>query len=203
MCIIEHIYIYILKTIFVNYNNNNNITIWQYHCLPGPPLGSGPLGWLGYSMYLVSDIALVVHHCPHPADALLTAPSPQQRVLLSVSVTQEHAQYPRAWSIHVIVEDQTLGERGTPQVRGQQPSFVTRTHEWRLDVHEVTWRRHTADKTMNDTLVSTSQWRLVTAAVQRQRTEYCVNENRACINIQQLHYSDVFSRVIWIDDCLN
>lgn len=121
--------------------------------------------------YLVSDIAVVVHHRPHPADALLAAPPPQQRVLLSVSAPQQHAQDAHPRPVHVVVKDQTLGGGGASQVRGQQASFVTRTHERRLDVHEVTWRRRRADKVMKDTLVSGSLWRHVTAAAQRKHTK--------------------------------
>lgn len=72
-----------------------------------------------YSMtYLVSNITVVVHHCPHPADALLTTPSPQQRVMLFAAVVQKHAQYAGARSIHVVVEDQTLRGQRAPQDRG-------------------------------------------------------------------------------------
>lgn len=72
---------------------------------------------------------MVVHHRPHPADALLTMPSPQQHVLPSATVAQEHTQYASARAIHVVVEYQTLRGRGAPQIRGQQPSFVTWTHQ--------------------------------------------------------------------------
>lgn len=87
----------------------------------------------------MADVAVVVHRGPHPADALLASPPPQQGVPPPAAFPQQHAQYPRARPVHVEVEDQTLGGRGAPQVRGQQPGLVTRAHRGRLDVHEVTW----------------------------------------------------------------
>lgn len=95
--------------------------------------------------HLVSDVAVVVHHCPHPADALLAAAAPQQSVALSVGAAQEHAQYAGAGAVHVVVKDQALRGRRAPQVRGQQSGLVTWTHEGRLDVHEVAWGRKVKD----------------------------------------------------------
>lgn len=53
----------------------------------------------------MSDVTVVVHHRPHPADALLAAPPPQQGVSLSAAFMQQHAQYPGARPVHVEVED--------------------------------------------------------------------------------------------------
>lgn len=53
----------------------------------------------------MSVITVIVHLGPHPADALLTTPSPHQRVLFSAAVAQKYAQYASARSVHVVVED--------------------------------------------------------------------------------------------------
>ena len=90
--------------------------------------------------YLVLAVTVVVHRGPHPGHALLPAAPPQQGVLLAARAPQEHAQYARARAVHVVVEHQALGGMGPPQPGGEQARRVARTHQGRLDVHEVPWR---------------------------------------------------------------